>query len=79
MRSNGAGKLPSLDWKLAFISGFSNFTSRVVSTGSNVFINLGGQDFELGEQNVARVNEERGVNWQGRRARRRRAPPTCCL
>lgn len=57
LRSNGAGKLPSLDWKLAFISGFSNFTSRVVSTGSNVFINLGGVDFELGEQNVARVNE----------------------
>ena len=57
LRSNGPGKLPSLDWKIAFKSGFSNFTSRVVSTGNNVFINLGGEDFELGEQNVARINQ----------------------
>ena len=57
MRSNGPGRLASLDWKFAFNSGFSNFTSRVVSTGNNVFIRLGGADFELGESTIARINQ----------------------
>jgi hypothetical protein len=57
MRSNGPGKLASLDWKIAFDSGFSDFTSRVVSTGNNVFVNLGGADFEIGEQTVSRINQ----------------------
>jgi len=57
MRSNGPGKLASLDWKIAFNSGFSDFTSRVVSTGNNVFIRLGGADFEIGEQTVSRINQ----------------------
>jgi hypothetical protein len=57
MRSNGEGKLPSLDWDIGFTSDFSNFKSHVVSTGSDVFINLGGADFAVGEQNVARLNQ----------------------
>jgi hypothetical protein len=65
LRANGPGKLPSLDWKLAFVSGFSNFDSRVVSTGNNVFINIAGQDFEVGEQNVARVNQTASQTGKG--------------
>ena len=57
MRSNGPGKLASLDWKIAFNSGFSDFKSRVVSTGNNVFVRLGGADFEIGEQTVSRINQ----------------------
>ena len=57
MRANGPGKLPSLDWRIAFNSGFSRFTSRVVSTGNNVFVRLGGADFALGESTVARINQ----------------------
>ena len=57
MRSNGPGKLASLDWKIAFTSGFSDFTSRVVSTGNNVFVRLGGADFEIAEQTVSRINQ----------------------
>ena len=57
LRSNGPGKLASLDWKIAFNSGFSDFTSRVVSTGNNVFIRLGGADFEIGEQTISRINQ----------------------
>jgi hypothetical protein len=56
MRTNGAGKLPSLDWKLAFTSGFTNFSSRLVSTGNNVFVRLGGADFELGESTISRLS-----------------------
>ena len=75
MRSNGAGKLPSLDWRIGFASGFSNFTSRVVSTGNNVFINLGGVDFALGEEKHRAHQPERGGERQGRRARRGRDRP----
>jgi hypothetical protein len=62
MRANGPGRLPSLDWKIGFSSGFSSFNSRVVSTGNNVFINLGGADFEVGEKEIARINEQAASN-----------------
>jgi hypothetical protein len=53
LRNNGADKLPSLDWKVAFSGLTTHFTSRVVSTGDDFFINLGGQDFEAGREAVA--------------------------
>jgi hypothetical protein len=58
LRNNGADKLPSLDWKVAFSGLTTQFTSRVVSTGDNFFINLGGQGFEAGQQAVARLTEQ---------------------
>ena len=58
LRNNGPDKLPSLDWKIAFSGLTTKFTSRVVSTGDNFFINLGGQDFEAGQQAVARLTEQ---------------------
>jgi predicted small secreted protein len=60
LRSNGAGRLPSLDWKLAFTGLGTAFSSRLVSTGNNVFIRLGGADFAVGEATVARLNESSG-------------------
>ncbi len=65
MRTNGEGKLPSMDWKIAFTSGFSKFTSRIVSTGNNVFINLGGADFEFGETTIARINQSEAPAGEG--------------
>ena len=66
LRNNGADKLPSLDWKVAFSGLTTKFTSRVVSTGDNVFINLGGQDFEAGREAVARLTEQaRSSRQQG--------------
>ena len=58
LRNNGADKLPSLDWKVAFSGLATKFTSRIVSTGNNVFINLGGQDFEAGEAAVQRLTDQ---------------------
>ena len=58
LRNNGADKLPSLDWKIAFSGLATKFTSRVVSTGDNFFINLGGQDFEAGEQAVQQLTDQ---------------------
>lgn len=64
LRNNGADKLPSLDWKVAFSGLTTKFTSRVVSTGDNFFINLGGQDFEAGQQAVARIAEQARASKQ---------------
>jgi hypothetical protein len=58
LRSNGPDKLASLDWKVAFSGLTTKFTSRIVSTGDNFFINLGGQDFEVGQQAIARLTEQ---------------------
>jgi hypothetical protein len=58
LRNNGADKLPSLDWKIAFSGLATKFTSRIVSTGDNFFINLGGQDFEAGEQAVQQLTDQ---------------------
>lgn len=64
LRNNGADKLPSLDWKVAFSGLTTQFTSRIVSTGDNFFINLGGQDFEAGQQAVASVTEQAQASKQ---------------
>ena len=58
LRNNGPDKLPSLDWKLAFSGLTTKFTSRIVSTGDNFFINLGGQDFEAGEAAVRQLTDQ---------------------
>jgi hypothetical protein len=71
LRNNGADKLPSLDWDIAFSGLTTHFTSRVVSTGDNFFINLGGQDFEVGQQAVqqladqARASQQKGLAQVG--------------
>ena len=58
LRNNGADKLPSLDWKIDFSGFATRFASRLVSTGDNVFINLGGQDFEVGTDAVGRATAQ---------------------
>ena len=58
LRSNGPGKLPSLDWKLAFEGLNQRFSSRLVSTGDNFFVRLGGVDFEVGEEAIADLNRQ---------------------
>jgi hypothetical protein len=58
LRSNGPGKLPSLDWKLAFKGLNQRFSSRLVSTGDNFFVRLGGADFEVGEEAIADLNRQ---------------------
>ena len=64
LRNNGPDKLPSLDWEVAFSGLTTRFASRIVSTGDNFFINLGGQDFEAGQQAVARLTEQAQASKQ---------------
>ena len=76
LRNNGSDKLPSLDWKVAFSGLTTKFKSRIVSTGDNFFISLGGQDFEAGREAVGQLVE------QARSSRRKgvvgsiRSPPS---
>ena len=58
LRNNGPEKLPSLDWKVAFSGLTVDVESRIVSTGDNFFINLGGQDFEAGQAAVQQLTDQ---------------------
>lgn len=64
LRNNGPDKLASFDWKVAFTGLDSNFTSRIVSTGDNFFVNLGGQDFEAGQEAVQRLTDQAAASRQ---------------
>ena len=64
LRNNGTDKIPSLDWKVGFSGLTTKFASRLVSTGDNFFINLGGQDFEVGRDAVARLTEQARASQQ---------------
>jgi hypothetical protein len=64
LRNNGPDKLASFDWKVAFTGLDSNFSSRIVSTGDNFFVNLGGQDFEAGQEAVQRLTDQAAASRQ---------------
>jgi len=56
---NSAGKLPSFDWKLhAEGLGAGALDARVASSGRNVFVEHGGETYEIGEREVARFQRE---------------------
>jgi hypothetical protein len=58
LRDNGPEKLPSLDWKISFTGFGDAWTSRLVSTGSDVFVRLGGADFNVGEDTVGQLVDQ---------------------
>ena len=57
-QNNGKGKLPSLDWKLAFSGAGRTFSAGVITTGDNAFINFRGQNYEVGTQSVQKLNQQ---------------------
>ncbi len=58
LRSNGVDRLPSLDWKVSFRGFNEALSTRVVSTGSDVFVRLGGVEFAVGEEAVGRIVDQ---------------------
>ena len=67
IRSNGVDKFPSLDWNVSFRGLTQSFTTRVISTGSNMWVRLGGEDFAVGEDAIARmVDQARQAQASGR-------------
>ncbi len=62
-RSNGPGRLPSLDWRARATGGPSGpFTARLVSTGDNLFVGYEGETYEVGEARVAQLERRAGVD-----------------
>jgi hypothetical protein len=67
IRSNGPDKIPSLDWNVSFRGFTQAFSTRVLSTGSDMFVRIGGQDFAVGQDAVARmVDQARQAQASGR-------------
>jgi len=51
---NGRDRLERFDWRLTFDAGGQRMTARVISSGRNVFVELDGVTYEVGEERVAR-------------------------
>lgn len=51
-------KLPAFDWDVSFSGGGQNLTAELVSTSDNVFVGFRGTNYEVGEEDVSRFNEQ---------------------
>ena len=63
-QSNGKEKLPSLDWQVSVSGGGQSFSGGLISTGDNAFVNFQGSDYEVGEEQVAQINQQLGQQTQ---------------
>jgi hypothetical protein len=55
--SNGSARVPSFDWRLSASALGFPVGGRVLSTGSNVYLSLYGNDYEVGSGSVAAANQ----------------------
>lgn len=59
-QSNGKQKLPSFNWQVSISGGGQAFSGGLISTGDNAFVNFQGTNYEVGEQQIAQVNQQLG-------------------
>lgn len=52
------GGLPRIDWNVSVRTGARPFEARLVSTAENIFVGLGGTNYEAGEQATRQINEQ---------------------
>jgi hypothetical protein len=64
-KSGGGDKLPSVDWKLNLVGGGQTFSARAISTGDNAFFNYQGENYEVGESTIGRLNRELAKSRDG--------------
>lgn len=57
-QSNGANKIPSFKWDLSLGGGGQTLQAGLASTGDNAFVSFQGSDYEVGQQEIARVNQQ---------------------
>jgi hypothetical protein len=50
--------IPKTDWDIAASASGQNFTAGFISTGDNAWVGFQGQNYEVGKQAVARVNQQ---------------------
>lgn len=56
--SNGAGNLPSLDWRVHIAGGPKAIDGEIISTGDDAFIKYGGQTYEAGKATIAKLKRQ---------------------
>jgi hypothetical protein len=56
--TGGKETIPKADWDVAASASGQNFTAGFISTGDNAWIGFQGQNYEVGKQSVARLNQQ---------------------
>ncbi|MEA2405801.1 MAG: hypothetical protein QOE08_2448 [Thermoleophilaceae bacterium] len=69
-QSNGQNKIPSFKWALSLGGGGQTLQAGIASTGDNAFVSFQGSDYEIGQQEIARVNQQiaQGTKTKGTRS-----------
>jgi hypothetical protein len=58
-KSNGEGKLPSLDWQLKIDGATPQpITGELISSGDDAFVKYGGDTYEVGKDQIAKLEQE---------------------
>src|SRR3954462_4400127 len=56
--SGGNQTIPKADWGIAASGSGQNFSAGFVSTGDNAWVGFQGQNYEVGKQAVAQINQQ---------------------
>lgn len=59
-QSNGKEKLPSFDWQASVSGAGQSFSGGLISTGDNAFVEWQGSNYEVGEEQIAQINQQLG-------------------
>src|SRR5215212_11173266 len=56
--SGGSTTIPKADWDIAASAAGQNFSAGFISTGDNAWVGFQGQNYEVGKQAVAQINQQ---------------------
>jgi hypothetical protein len=56
--TGGSKTIPKADWDIAASAAGQNFSAGFISTGDNAWVGFQGQNYEVGKDSVAQVNEQ---------------------
>src|SRR3954466_985297 len=56
--TGGKQTIPKADWDIAASASGQNFSAGFISTGANAWVGFQGQNYEIGQQAVAQVNQQ---------------------
>lgn len=56
-KSNGRGRLPSLNWDISVSGGGQTFSAGLISTGDRGFVNFQGTNYEVGQTTMAQLQQ----------------------
>src|SRR5215208_2355271 len=56
--TGGSQTIPKADWDIAASAAGQNFSAGFISTGDNAWVGFQGQNYEVGKEAVARINQQ---------------------